>query len=95
MNEITTETSELLKKTNAAADEIRRRMESFHSVVQAVENISATVESFSQSISGLSGEVTRKIKNRQEKIAHLFQLANAFLEIWEKWRERKLQNSKE
>jgi uncharacterized protein YoxC len=94
VQDITSETAQLLRTTNAVADDIQKKMESLNSIVQAVESVSSTVESFNQSLHHISGTITKKIENHQEKVVQVMQWGNAFLEIWEKWRERKQHNQK-
>jgi uncharacterized protein YoxC len=92
---ITTETTQLLKKTNALADDVQKKVEGLNSLVHAVSDIGATVQSFNRSLRQISSTVTMKAENHREKAAKVMQWGNAFIEIWEKWRERKQKKTKE
>lgn len=92
---ITTETTQLLKKTNALADEVQKKVEGLNSLVHAVSDVGATVQSFNRSLRQISSTVTTKVENHREKVTKVMQWGNAFIEIWEKWRERKQKKTKE
>lgn len=92
---ITTETTQLLKKTSALADEVQKKVEGLNSLVHAVSDVGATVQSFNRSLRQISSTVTAKVENHREKVTKVMQWGNAFIEIWEKWRERKQKKTKE
>jgi uncharacterized protein YoxC len=92
---ITTETTQLLKKTNALADDVQKKVEGLNSLVHAVSDVGATVQSFNRSLRQFSSAVTTKVETHREKMVKVMQWGNAFIEIWEKWRERKQKKTKE
>lgn len=92
---ITTETTQLLKKTNALADEVQKKVEGLNSLVHAVSDISTTVQSFNRSLQQVSACVTKQVETHREKVVKVMQWGNAFMEIWEKWKERKQKKTKE
>jgi uncharacterized protein YoxC len=88
---ITAEAAQLLKKTNALADDVQKKVEGLNSLVHAVSDVGATVQSFNRSLRQISSAVT----THREKATKVMQWGNAFIEIWEKWRERKQKKTKE
>jgi uncharacterized protein YoxC len=82
MNEIGTETTQLLHKTNAVADDVQKKVESLNAVFDAVKQVGATVQTFNDSL-------TKKLTANEQKVAQVVQWGNALLEIWEKWKEKK------
>jgi uncharacterized protein YoxC len=92
---ITAETTQLLQKTNALADDVLKKVEGLNSLVHAVSDVGATVQSFNRSLRQFSSAVTTKVETHREKAVKVMQLGNAFIEIWEKWRKRKQKKTKE
>jgi uncharacterized protein YoxC len=95
MQGITSETTQLLKKTNMLANDVQQKIEGLNSIVRAVSDVSSTVQSFNQSLQQISTSVTKQVETHQEKVVKVMQWGNAFLEIWEKWKERKQKNIEE
>jgi uncharacterized protein YoxC len=86
---IAAETTQLLKKTNALADGVQKKVEGLNLLVHAVSDVSSTVQSFSRSLQQISASVTKQVETHQEKVVKVMQWGNALMEIWEKWKERR------
>ena len=94
MQGITTESTELLQKTNALAGDIQRKSERLDSVVIAVEDIGTTVQQFNQSVKRISTTVTSNLENKQEKMNQTVQWGNIAITLWKKWKSKKKKNEK-
>lgn len=88
IQEIGSETAQLLHKTNAVADDVQKKVESLNVLFDAVKQVGSTVQTFNDSL-------TKKLTANEQKLAQAVQWGNAFLEIWGKWKERKKKNTKE
>ncbi|MDE8564710.1 DUF948 domain-containing protein [Anoxybacillus rupiensis] len=85
VNEIGTETSQLLHKTNAAADDVQKKMESLNRLFDTVKQVGATIQTFNDSLA-------KQLSSNEQKVIQAVQWGNAFLEIWGKWKRRKKTN---
>lgn len=89
---VTRETTELLHKTNALAEDIQHKSEHLNSVVVAVKDVGETVRSFNGSIQKVTTSVNNQFEENKDKIAAVVQWSQIFLEMKDKWKMRK-QNS--
>ncbi|WP_313799497.1 DUF948 domain-containing protein [Cytobacillus sp.] len=89
---VTRETTELLHKTNALAEDIQHKSENLNSVVVAVKDVGETVRSFNGSIQKVTTSVNNQFEENKDKIAAVVQWSQIFLEMKDKWKMRK-QNS--
>ncbi len=87
------ETTELLKKTNALADDIQEKADSLNSVVHAVKDVGSTIQKFNHSIQTVTNTVDKSVEQNQEKISQIVQWSNAFIELKEKWKNKKQQKA--
>jgi uncharacterized protein YoxC len=85
VNEIGTETSQLLHKTNAVADDVQKKMESLNRLFDTVKQVGATIQTFNDSLA-------KQLSSNEQKVIQAVQWGNAFLEIWGKWKRRKKTN---
>lgn len=90
---VTSETTLLLQKTNALADDIQQKSESLNSVVAAVKDVGTTVNQFNGTLKSLTNSFDTQIEQSKEKVSQIVQWSNVFLELREKWNERKQQKS--
>ncbi|KOP83767.1 DUF948 domain-containing protein [Cytobacillus solani] len=90
---VTRETTELLHKTNALAEDIQHKSKSLNSVVVAVKDVGDTVRSFNGSIQKVTTSVNSQFEENKDKIAAVVQWSQIFLEMKDKWKMRK-QNEK-
>ncbi|MCL6570949.1 MAG: DUF948 domain-containing protein [Bacillus sp. (in: Bacteria)] len=86
---VTTETTMLLHKTNALADDIQQKSESLNSVVVAVKDVGATVAKFNGTLQNITNSVDREVEESKEKISQIIQWSNIILELKDKWQARK------
>lgn len=90
---VTSETTLLLQKTNALADDIQKKSESLNSVVDAVKDVGSTVNQFNGTLKSLTQSFDNQIEQSKEKVSQIVQWSNVFLELRDKWNERKQQKS--
>ena len=86
---VTAETTVLLKKTNALADDIQEKSESLNSVVHAVKDVGETVSKFNGSLKTLTQSFDTQVEQNKEKISQIVQWGNVVLELKDKWNARK------
>lgn len=71
IQEIGTETAQLLHKTNAVADDVQKKIESLNVMFDAVKQVGSTVQTFNDSL-------TKKWTANEQKIVQAVQWGNAF-----------------
>jgi uncharacterized protein YoxC len=86
---VTTETTELLKKTNYLAEDLQRKSESLNGVVDAVKDIGTTISHFNQTLQSITNVVDRQVEGNKEKISQVIQWSNVILELKDKWKSKK------
>ncbi|EKN64417.1 hypothetical protein BABA_23320 [Neobacillus bataviensis LMG 21833] len=86
---VTTETTILLHKTNALADDIQLKSERLNSVVEAVKDVGTTVSQFNGTLKNITNTVDQQVEESKEKISQIVQWSNIFLELKDKWQARK------
>ncbi len=86
---ITTETTVLLKKTNALADDLHQKSQSINSVVDAVKDVGNTIQKVNGSIQTVSESVTYKVQQNQDKVAQVIQWGSVIIDIWDKWKDKR------
>ncbi|MEH6941758.1 DUF948 domain-containing protein [Bacillus sp. JJ722] len=93
---LTTESTLLLHKTNALAEDLQKKSENLNTVVDAVKEVGTTVRGFNSSLQNVTKKVENELVDNQDKIAQVVQWGNAFFELrdmWKKRSERKTQSS--
>ena len=90
---VTKETTELLQKTNALADDIQEKSERLTSVVDAVKDVGTTVSKFNGTLKNLTSSFDIQVEQNKEKVSQIVQWSNVILELKDKWTERKLTKS--
>ncbi|MGJ7920396.1 DUF948 domain-containing protein [Neobacillus sp. LXY-4] len=88
---VMSETTDLLKKTNALADDIQEKAESLNSVVTAVKDVGGSFQKFNHTLQNVTNTVNRSYEQNQEKISQIVQWSNVFIELKEKWKNKKQQ----
>src|SRR5690606_34845553 len=86
---ITSETTELLNKTNKLAEDIQEKSEKLNSVVDAVKGVGESVSGFNSSIMRVSDSITTEAERNSDKIAQVVQWSNVVLGILDKVKERR------
>ncbi|MDA7027269.1 DUF948 domain-containing protein [Bacillus sp. CLL-7-23] len=90
MKGITTETTELLHKTNRLAEDIQDKSLKLNTVVDAVQEVGTSIRQFNASIQQVSHTVTSVAEDNREKISQVVSWSNAALEIWNKWKRKRM-----
>ncbi|HEY2421662.1 MAG TPA: DUF948 domain-containing protein [Neobacillus sp.] len=86
---VTSETTILLQKTNALADDIGHKSESLTSVVEAVKDVGTTVTKFNGTLRNITNSFDHQVEQNREKISQIIQWSDVVLELKDKWKERK------
>jgi len=86
---VTSETTLLLRKTNALADDLQQKTKSLNSVVEAVKDVGVTVHKFNGTLQTITHSVDQQIENSKEKISQIVQWSNVLIELKDKWQTRK------
>lgn len=87
---VTLETTNLLHKTNALAEDIQVKSEKLNTVVDAVRGVGSAVTDLNASVRRITTTVSSQVENNEEKIAQVVQWGNVALGIRDKWKERKI-----
>lgn len=86
---ITSETTMLLHKTNALAEDIQHKAEKLNTVVYAVEEVGTTIKSLNASVRKVTNNVSNQLEQNQDKISQAIQWGNVLKEIKDKWVQKK------
>jgi len=86
---VTAETTILLQKTNALADDLKQKSESLTSVVEAVKDVGTTVTKFNGTLQNITSSVDKQVEESKEKVSQIVQWSNVLLELKDKWHARK------
>ncbi|QOR65866.1 DUF948 domain-containing protein [Cytobacillus suaedae] len=89
MEGITVETTELLHKTNALATDIQEKTKKLNTVVDAVQDVGASIQRFNGSIQKVSENVSVQVERNQEKVTQVIQWGNVLIDLWDKWKDKK------
>ncbi|CEG23292.1 hypothetical protein BN1080_02243 [Planococcus massiliensis] len=91
---VTLETTNLLHKTNELAEDIQVKSEKLNTVVDAVKGVGNSVTDLNSSIRRVTSEVSTQVELNQDKIAQVVQWSNVVMGIRDKWKERKIYESR-
>lgn len=61
-----------------------------NTVVDAVQEVGTSVRQFNSSIQQVSESVTSAAEQNREKISQVVSWSNAALEIWNRWKQKKM-----
>ena len=92
MQGVSLETTQLLHKTNALAEDLQKKSENLNTVVDAVKDVGSSIQNFNTSVQKISHKVKHEIENNQDKISQIVQWTNVAMEIRDKWRGKKKQS---
>ncbi|MET3697244.1 uncharacterized protein YoxC [Bacillus oleivorans] len=92
---VTHETTELLKKTNQLAEDMKDKSEKLNSVVDAVKDVGTSIQRFNRSIEGITEKVIQQADANQDKISQVVQWSQVFIELKDRWNQRKQKNRSE
>ncbi|OCA81868.1 DUF948 domain-containing protein [Pradoshia sp. D12] len=93
MQGITTETTLLLHKTNALAEDIQHKSENLNTVVDAVKGVGGSIQRVNQTIDQITNRVQLAASQNDEKITQVVQWGNACIELVNKWKKHKAEQS--
>lgn len=89
MEGITRETTSLLTKTNALADDISDKSEKLNSVMHAVKGVGDSVNNLNSSVQRITTSISTEVHKNEDKIAQVVQWSNVAMGIADQWRQRK------
>lgn len=89
MQGITTETTLLLHKTNALAEDVQHKSQSLNTVVEAVKGVGGSLQRVNQTIDQVTDRVNLAATQHNEKITQVIQWSNVAIELINKWKLRK------
>jgi uncharacterized protein YoxC len=89
LDDVTTETTLLLQKTNVLADDFQHKAESLNTVVDAVKDVGITVSKFNGTLKNISTSFDKQVEQNKEKVSQIIQWSDVLLEIKDKWKARK------
>ncbi|MGZ4161721.1 MAG: DUF948 domain-containing protein [Neobacillus sp.] len=89
LDDVTTETTLLLQKTNVIADDFQHKAESLNTVVDAVKDVGTTVSKFNGTLKNISTSFDKQVEQNKEKVSQIIQWSDVLLEIKDKWKARK------
>jgi uncharacterized protein YoxC len=89
LDDVTTETTLLLQKTNVLADDFQHKAESLNTVVDAVKDVGTTVSKFNGTLKNISTSFDKQVEQNKEKVSQIIQWSDVLLEIKDKWKARK------
>ncbi|KMY55085.1 hypothetical protein AC623_15020 [Bacillus sp. FJAT-27231] len=93
MQGITAETTELLHKTNALAEDVQHKTEQLNTVVYAIKDVGSTVQNLNQSINKVTTTVASQMEKNQYKISQAVQWGNIVKQLVEKFKDGKEEQS--
>lgn len=86
---VTSETTMLLQKTNALADDLQRKSEILNTVVDKIKDVGTTVNKFNQSLRSITDAVDEQVDQSKDKISQIIQWGGVLLELKDKWAAKK------
>lgn len=86
---VTSETTLLLHKTNALAEDLQQKSESLNSMLDAVKGVGLTVNKFNQSLRNITDTVNDHVDQNKEKLSQIIQVSTLFFELKDKWKAKK------
>ncbi|GAA4072917.1 DUF948 domain-containing protein [Amphibacillus indicireducens] len=89
MEGITTETTLLLNRTNALADDISDKSQRLNGLVDSVSGLGTTITGFNQSLQQFSNSVTGIALDNKEETAQLVKWGTVIMELINKRRSKK------
>ena len=86
---LTTESTLLLHKTNALAEDLQKKSENLNTVVDAVKDVGTTLKGFNSSLQKVSKKVETELDQNQDKITQAVQWGNVIMEMKNVWNRKK------
>ncbi|MFC0300930.1 DUF948 domain-containing protein [Virgibacillus soli] len=85
---ITTETTELLKKTNVLAEDVINKTGKLEGIFDGAKGIGETLMDFNESIKHITSQISRNASQNQEKAAQSVKWGAALFDLWKKNRNK-------
>ncbi|OZI12778.1 DUF948 domain containing protein [Bacillaceae bacterium SAS-127] len=92
MQGVTSETTELLHKTNVLAEDIQQKTEQLNTVFYAVKDVGSSVQQLNQSVKNVTTNVASELEKNQHKISQAVQWGSVVKQMVDKFKERKEQS---
>lgn len=92
MQGVTSETTELLHKTNVLAEDIQQKTEQMNTVFYAVKDVGSSVQQLNQSVKNVTTNVASELEKNQHKISQAVQWGSVVKQMVDKFKERKEQS---
>ncbi|MGM7636358.1 DUF948 domain-containing protein [Bacillus sp. Hm123] len=92
MQGVTSETTELLHKTNVLAEDIQKKTEQLNTVFYAVKDVGSSVQQLNQSVKNVTTNVASGLEKNQHKISQAVQWGSVVKQMVDKFKERKEQS---
>ncbi|WP_338750731.1 DUF948 domain-containing protein [Bacillus sp. FJAT-52991] len=89
MQGITSETAELLHKTNVLAEDIQQKAGQLNTVFYAVKDVGSSVQKLNQSVKNVTTNVASDLEKNQHKISQAVQWGSVVKQMVDKFKERK------
>lgn len=84
MEDLTTETTALLNKTNKLADDMHYKSTKLNGLFDGIKGIGETVNDFNQSLRRISTHITTAAAKDQDKAAQAVKWGAALMNLWKK-----------
>lgn len=81
---ITTETTDLLKKTNQLAEDAQNKSAKLNGVFDGIKGIGETTKEFSDSLGNITRNISRTASESEEKASQALTWGSALLDLWKK-----------
>lgn len=92
---VMSETTFLLQKTNALAEDIQQKSKDLNCVVTAVKDVGTTISTFNGTLKNIAISVDESVEESKQKVSQIIQWSNVLLELKDKWQERKQTKTEE
>jgi uncharacterized protein YoxC len=97
IEDVSRETTELLKNTNEITLDVQKKSKSLDSLFESVDNVGVAVKQITNSAKEVSTtlsqslqyNVTNKAAQNQDKISEIIRLTSVGLNLWKKWQAHK------
>ena len=86
---VTTETAELLHKTNVLAEDIQQKTEELNTVVYAVKDVGSSIQTLNHSLKKVTTTIASTMEKNQYKISQAVQWGNIVKQMVEKFKDKK------
>lgn len=97
IDEVSKETTELLKNTNQITLDVQKKSKALDSIFESVENVGTAMKQVTHSAKEVSSTLSQSIQKsvtnttnqHQDKLSELIRLTNLGFDLWKKWQALK------